>query len=142
VPGPPPRLLILDACVLIDFCDADPSVLRVVSRAVGAIHVATPVLAEVEQLDESTAESLGLRVVEPPLSMFAAAARKRGRLSPRDHLCLLMAKAEGWTCVSNDRALRTVWVADGVDVLWGLEMMGLAVASRAPSLLRHLSCFS
>jgi hypothetical protein len=123
----PARLLILDACVLIDFCEVDVSVLGVISRALGAIHVASPVLAEVTQLDESTAISNGLRVVEPPLSIFTDAAQKRGRLSVQDHLCLLLAKAEGWTCVSNDRALRAACSAEGVAVLWGLEMMGLAV---------------
>jgi len=123
----PPRLLILDACVLIDFCEVDVSVLAVVSRAIGTIHVASPVLAEVAQLDESAAASHGLRVVEPPLSVFTAAAQKRGRLSVQDHLCLLLAKAEGWTCVSNDRALRAACLVEGIDVLGGLEMMGLAV---------------
>ena len=122
-----PRLLILDACVLIDFCEVDVSLLAVIARALGTIHVASPVLAEVSQLDESTAASNGLRVVEPPLSVFAEAARKRGRLSVQDHLCLLLAKAEGWTCVSNDRALRAACAVEGVEVLWGLEMMGLAV---------------
>lgn len=123
----PPRLLILDACVLIDFCDVDASVLTVISRAVGTLHVATPVLAEVDSLDASTAESLGMRVVEPTFGQFAAAAQKRGRLSVQDHLCLLLAKAEGWTCVSNDRALRTACTDEAVAVMWGLEMMGLAV---------------
>ncbi|HVZ37414.1 MAG TPA: hypothetical protein VG963_33565, partial [Polyangiaceae bacterium] len=31
------------------------------------------------------------------------------------------------TCVSNDRALRAACSAEEVEVLWGLEMMGLAV---------------
>ncbi len=42
-----------------------------------------------------------------------------------------MAKAAGWTCVSNDGALRKVCVAEGVDILWGLETMGLAVEAGA-----------
>ncbi len=58
-----PRVLIVAACVLIDFYDADASVLTIISRALGPICVASPVLAEVEQLNESSARSLGLRVV-------------------------------------------------------------------------------
>lgn len=104
----PTRILILDACVLIDFCEVDVSVLGVISRAVGTIHVASPVLAEVADLDESMAESLGLRVVQPALSVFTAAARKRGRLSVQDHLCLLLANAEGWTCRMTEHSGRPV----------------------------------
>lgn len=123
----PPRILIVDACVLIDFCDADASVLTIIARALGPICVASPVLAEVDTLDESSATSLGLQVVEPTLAMFAEAANRRGGLSPQDHLCLLMAKAEGWTCVSNDKALRRACGEEQIEVLWGLQMMGLAV---------------
>lgn len=121
------RILIVDACVLIDFYDADASVLAIISKALGPIHVASTVLAEVEGLDESAAESLGLRVIEPSFEMFAAAATRRGGLSPRDHICLIMAKGENWTCVSNDKALRNACAEEQVAVLWGLEMMGLAV---------------
>jgi predicted nucleic acid-binding protein len=126
-----PRVLIVDACVLIDYCDADPSVLRVISRSVGEIRVASPVLAEVDGLDESAATALGLVVVEPSFAMFANAASKRGGLSVRDHLCLLLAKEEGLTCVSNDKALRNACKREGISVLWGLEMMGLAVEAGA-----------
>lgn len=126
-----PQILIVDACVLIDYCDADPSVLRVISRAVGEIRVASPVLDEVDGLDESAATALGLVVVEPSFAMFAAAAVKRGSLSVRDHVCLLLAKEEGWTCVSNDKALRNACKREDISVLWGLEMMGLAVEARA-----------
>ncbi len=47
------RVLIVDACVLIDFMEADPSVLGVIARSVGPIHVPSPVLAEVHALDAS-----------------------------------------------------------------------------------------
>jgi hypothetical protein len=50
VPRASSRILILDACVLIDFCDADASVLPIISRALGEICVASTVLAEVAQL--------------------------------------------------------------------------------------------
>jgi hypothetical protein len=52
-------------------------------------------------------------------------------MSVQDRLCFLLAKAYGWTCVSNDGALRRVCLAEGVELLWGLEMMGLAVEAGA-----------
>jgi len=45
------ELLIIDANVLIDFCKTDSSVLTLVAKHVGPVHVAEPVLAEVKQLD-------------------------------------------------------------------------------------------
>lgn len=125
------ELLILDACVLIDFVDADPSILAIVSKHVGTIHVASPVFEEVDQLDPSTAQSLGIDVVEPELELLSEAVRTRGRISVQDRLCFLLAKSKGWTCVSNDGHLRRVCVAEKVSVLWGLEMMGRAVEAGA-----------
>lgn len=104
------RLLILDACVLIDYCEADQTVLGTVSASVGSIHVASTVFDEVDRLDLSGAAALGIQIVEPPLALLQAAEVKRGALSVQDHLCLLMAKTNGWTCVSNDTALRRAHV--------------------------------
>lgn len=145
MPPTAPRIFIADADVLIDFRDADASVLSILVRALGPICVAAPVLLEVDDLDESAAASLGLTVIEPTFAMFNAAATKRGGLSARDHLCLLMAKAEGWTCVTNDKALRKACGQEGVAVLWGLQMLGLAVeagglpGSSAEEIARRIS---
>jgi predicted nucleic acid-binding protein len=120
-------LFILDACVLIDYVDADVSVLGEMSRHLGRIHVAATVLEEVGQLDESRAGDLGLIVVEPGLELLADAATRGGGLSLQDHVCLMLAQREGWTCVTSDAALREACVAVGVGVLWGLEPMALMV---------------
>ena len=123
--------MILDANVLIDFIDADASILAIVSKHVGTIHVASPVFEEVDQLDASMAQSLGIDVVEPELELLDEAVRTRGRVSVQDRVCFLLAKLNGWICVSNDGGLRRVCVAENVSVLWGLEMMGRAVEARA-----------
>jgi hypothetical protein len=125
------ELLILDANVLIDFIDADASILAIVSKHVGTIHVASPVFEEVDQLDASMAQSLGIDVVEPELELLDEAVRTRGRVSVQDRVCFLLAKSKGWICVSNDGGLRRVCVAENVSILWGLEMMGRAVEAGA-----------
>lgn len=116
-------LFIVDACVLIDFAKTDASLLRLIGDHVGPIHVPAPVLAEVKQLDASTATSLGLRIVDPDLDTAARAATLGGALSFEDRLCVIMAKASGWTCVSNDSRLRQTCVREGVPTLWGLELL-------------------
>lgn len=119
----PQGYLLVDANVLIDYLAADLSVLALASRHLGDVHVLSTVLDEVEGLDESDCERLGLKVVEPELEQLTEAAEKRSSLSAQDHLCLVVARARRWTCVTNDGALRRVCTADGVAVLWGLEVM-------------------
>lgn len=123
----PPKLLISDAFVLMDFVEVVPTVLQAVVRSVGSMHVTTAVLSKVGQLDKGAVEALGLQVVDPPFSAFAAAVSKGGLLCLSDHLCILVAKSEGWACVSDDPPLRTACRNEGLGVLWGLEMMAFAV---------------
>lgn len=125
------RLLLLDACVLIDFASSDVSVLALVSAHVGQLHVPSPVFDEVQQIDEALAASLGLKIVEPTIEMLLDAGARSGRLSFQDRVCLLVAKDGGFTCVSNDGALRTACKAERVPVLWGLELLVELVAARA-----------
>jgi rRNA-processing protein FCF1 len=127
------ELLIVDANVLIDFCLTDRSVLSLVSRHVGVIHVPEPILAEVEALDRTAAESLGIRVVAPelPLLTRAADASVDSPLSFEDWLCLLLAEKETWICVSNDKRLRRECTSRHVKVLWGLELVLRLVERKA-----------
>jgi len=120
-------LLILDACVLIDFWDADPSLITLVTRHIGEAHIAENVLSEVRQVDRSAAVNAGLTIVEPTMGMMLSAARRRRGISFQDHLCLLLAKERAWTCVSNDGRLRRACKEDGVAVLWGLELLAQLV---------------
>ena len=95
--------LILDANVLIDFCDADRTVFRLISESVGRIHVPTPILREeVAQLSVDDCPDLGISPVEPLLETALLAAPRRSGVSFYDHLCLLLARDSGWTCVTND----------------------------------------
>ena len=74
-------LLLVDACVLIDYANSSSSVLTLVSKHVGKLHVATTVFREVTQIRPDDAPKLGLTVAEPSLDMLAQAAASKGRLS-------------------------------------------------------------
>ena len=125
----PRRRLIADANVLIDYVGADPSVLSLLARHTGALHVPAQVLANVDGLDAAECDRLGLIVVDPSLEQLLEAARRRGGLALDDHVCLVMARDHGWCCLTNDRALRNACGREGVPVLWGLEaMLGLVEA--------------
>lgn len=125
----PADLVILDACVLIDFLSTDRSLLRLAGK-VFTLHVASVVLAEVDGADEATLLALGVRVVEPSLDLSADAAGRGGALSFEDWASLLLASERGWACVTNDRRLRRECATCGVEALWGLEILGTLVAQR------------
>jgi rRNA-processing protein FCF1 len=119
----PRRFLIVDANVLIDYAATDKSILGLVNRSLGTVCIPRPVLDEVTELSETDCDGLGLRIVDGSVEQLLEAGRVRGRLSFHDHLCLILAQAEGWTCVTNDRALRRSCAEVSVPVLWGLELM-------------------
>lgn len=126
--------LLVDANVLVDYQAAGLAILSLVSRHVGTVHIVSTVLAEVDGLDASECERLGFRVVEPTLGQATAAASPNGRLSLQDRLCVEVCRDNGWTCVSNDKALRRSCDAVGVAVRWGLELMlDLVEAGQLPA---------
>jgi predicted nucleic acid-binding protein len=129
----PLRLLLVDTCVLIDFVDADASVLTLTARHVGELYVATPVLEEARNIDSAMAASFGITLFEPTFQMVVEAAAGRGRLSFQDRLCLAIAKAHGWILVSNDKRLRAACASEGVATMWAFELLALLVAERALS---------
>lgn len=69
------------------------------------------------------ARSLGLVVLEEPVEILSAAGEQRGALSFQDHVCLLLAKENEWTCVSNDKPLHRACGKEDVAVKWGLRLM-------------------
>jgi len=116
-------LLIVDANVLIDYTNSDISVLALVSRHVGHIYVPSVILDEVDGLTEEDCLSLGFTVVDEPIEILLTAGETRGALSFEDHVCLLLAAENEWTCVSNDKPLHRACVDESVAVMWGLRLM-------------------
>jgi len=118
------KLMIMDACVLIDFIKAERAVLELVVKHIGPLHVTSPVVDEVNEIDdENELVELGLNIVEPEIEDAYAAAGRSGPLSFEDRLCLLTAKRHGFTCVTNDKNLRKSCEQEGVPLLWGLELV-------------------
>ncbi|RMD83545.1 MAG: type II toxin-antitoxin system VapC family toxin, partial [Lentisphaerae bacterium] len=118
------KLLIMDACVLIDFIKSDRAVLALIVKHVGPVYVISPVVEEVGDInDESELLELGLVIIEPEIQDAYEAANRSGPISFQDHLCLLTAKRHGFTCVTNDKSLRKFCRQEGVPLLWGLEIL-------------------
>lgn len=129
----PGAWFIADANVLIDYARTSPSILGLVAKHVGPVYVATDILAEVDQLDEAQCLAIGLIVVDGNLAQLTEASQRGGPLSFEDKLCLVLARDNNWSCLSNDGPLRNACKLQGVRVVWGLEIM-LALVER-----NHLS---
>ncbi|HDP94747.1 MAG TPA: type II toxin-antitoxin system VapC family toxin [Candidatus Aminicenantes bacterium] len=128
---PATRLLLLDANVLIDYRESDFSILSLANIYLGKVHILTPILAEVGDLDAGKREESNLTIIEPELEHVFSAAERKGRLSFNDSLCLIVAAAGGYTCATNDKALRGACAETGVPVVWGLEIMAELVRCHA-----------
>lgn len=116
--------VIADACVLIDFMNSAPGAIKLIAEHSGPIHVASPIVDEVREIeDEQQLVELGLIVVTPELEDMFEAASKTGSLSFQDRLCLLTAKRWGFECATNDKRLRNACSKEDVPVIWGLELL-------------------
>lgn len=119
----------MDANILIDFCKCDKTIVKLICNHVGQIFLASPVLAEINEIDEPECLELGINVVEPDLEIAIMAAEQKGPLSFQDNLCLLMAQKHGGTCVTNDKPLRRRCEREGVPLFWGIELICILVES-------------
>ncbi|MBN2495430.1 MAG: hypothetical protein JXR96_12620 [Deltaproteobacteria bacterium] len=125
------QVLLMDANVLIDYQKSDFSVLGLVNKRVAEVHVLTTIIEEVDGLEIVDCERLGLKAIEPELHQLTRAASKRGQLSFRDHLCLIVSSDASFVCVTNDKPLRHACTDEGVSILWGLEIMTALVRANA-----------
>jgi len=117
----------MDANILIDFCKCDKAITKMICQNIGQIHLTTPVLDEINEIDVDDCLEMGIILVEPELEMAILAAEQKGPLSFEDNLCLLMAKQYGWTCVTNDKPLRRKCESEGVPLFWGIELICILV---------------
>lgn len=114
-------VLVGDASVLIDIADANEAILALVAQHLGRVVIPTPVLAEVDGLDELKCAALGLEVVEPTLVQLREAANPHPALSFADKVCLIVARDIRATCWTNDGPLSDECQAKGVRGMRGLR---------------------
>ncbi len=120
----PIPLLILDACVLIDYIKAEPALFGIIAGSVDPVHVVSTVYEEVVQLTSlQHMADLGISLVEPEIEDAFEATLMMGSTSFQDNICLLTAKRRDMTCVTNDRNLRKACSEQGVPIMWGLELL-------------------
>ncbi|MDO9509632.1 MAG: hypothetical protein Q7I97_09915 [Thermovirgaceae bacterium] len=121
---PDQKILIMDACVLIDFLNSDRKIFKLISEYVGTLYVASPVVDEINGIEsEEDLIKMGLEVVEPEIEDAYTAGSNVGPLSFQDWVCLLTAKRLGLICVTNDKKLIHTCEKEGVGTLRGLRLV-------------------
>ncbi|MFZ0134783.1 MAG: hypothetical protein WAK95_19765 [Desulfobacterales bacterium] len=84
--------------MLIDFIKTGRAVLELVVKHVGSLYVTSPVVDEVNEIDdENELVALGLIIIEPEIEGAYVAGSRSGPLSFEDWLCLLTAKRHAQT---------------------------------------------
>lgn len=124
-----PTVPLADADVLIDYRESGLSILRLVTRHVGRVAVIPSVLEEVRGVTAAECRHLGIQVVKVETSRMLQAAKIESGVSFNDRLCLVVCRDEGWTCVTNDSALRRLCNRHGVETRYGLRLMVDLVAA-------------
>ena len=116
-------VLLTDADVLIDYRESEIEILELVVQHIGRVVVLAPVLDEVQGVTPTQCSQLGIEVVEVETEQLVRASEVESRVSFNDRLCLVACREEGWTCVTNDGALRRLCERHGVATRFGLGLM-------------------
>ena len=116
-------VLLTDADVLIDYRESEIKSLELVVQHIGRVVVLAPVLDEVQGVTPAQCTQLGIEVVEVETEQLVRASEVESRVSFNDRLCLVACREEGWTCVTNDGALRRLCEHHGVATRFGLGLM-------------------
>ena len=124
-------VLLADADVLIDYRESAIKILELVVHHIGKVVVLAPVLDEVQGVTSAQCVQLGIEVVEVETEQLVRASEVESRTSFNDRLCLVACREKGWTCVTNDGALRRLCERHGVATRFGLGLMVDLVAAGA-----------
>ena len=139
-----PTILLADADVLIDYRESELAILALVGQHVGRVAVLPSVLDEVQDVTVTDCAELGIEVVEVETERMVQAAEVESQVSFNDRLCLVVCREEGWTCVTNDGALRRLCERHSVETRFGLGLMvdlvaaGLLERERAEAVARRI----
>ncbi len=125
------NVLLADADVLIDYRESEFAILELVVEHVGRVAVLAAVLGEVRGVTAAQCGRLGIEVVEVETEQMMLAAEVESSVSFNDRLCLVACREEGWTCVTNDGALRRLCERHSVETRFGLGLMVDLVAAGA-----------
>lgn len=124
--------LLAEVNLLIDYCESgNRTVLSLVAERIGPLAVVSTVLDGVRDINTDECTSLGIGVVEPTPEQLERATCVDSPVSFSDRICLVVCREEGWTCVTNDPALKRLCERSEVPTRFGLNLLVDLVATGA-----------
>ena len=120
------RILLMDACVVLDYLKADRELFKLISENIGELYVPEEVVSEIKDVGGSEElKALGLKIIETNADDYCEAALRSqsGPLSPVEHICFLTAQRNGFVCVTNDTRLRKKCERERVETMRGLQLI-------------------
>lgn len=120
---------IIDACTVIDYQKTEDRVLKMFSSHFGPVYVARQVLnEEIRHFTSDDCNRLGISVAQPELEQIVKAGTWQGPISRYDALTLILARDNGWTVISGDKALLRQAEIENVKSIRGLRPMIMLVS--------------
>ncbi|MGR3319175.1 MAG: hypothetical protein ACUZ8O_11940 [Candidatus Anammoxibacter sp.] len=117
---------LIDANVLIDYCENDISSLSLFSKEVGTVHIPTPIIQEeVSQLSIDRAIEHHFKLIEPEIEQVFEANLIEKKTSFYDNLCFILSQDNKFTCITNDKPLKRLCKKYNVPSIWGLEILAI-----------------
>ena len=119
------KCVITDANIIIDFLKTDIKPLKLAIEHLYEIYIPLTVLKEeILQLTEKQAKEMGLKILESTSFQLAEAVTIADKgPSNKDKLCFILSRDQEAICLTNDKGLRRLCLANGVKHMWGLEMI-------------------
>jgi rRNA-processing protein FCF1 len=118
-----PEILLFDANVLIDLCNADKSLLKKLNDKLFDIYIPDLIISEVNNLDTSELKDFGINILNTPISILNQANFIKASCSLQDTVCLIQAKNNHYSLATNDKKLRKECIKAGIKIYWGLELI-------------------
>lgn len=119
----PADILLADANVLIDYHDSCLSILRLVSLQIAPVRALRQVLSQIGDPRDHDYAALGIEIVEVETSTLVEASHLSPTIGFEEALCFLVCRELGWSCVTNDHALRAFCGSAGIRVVRGLDLL-------------------
>ena len=124
---PTTDFFLMDTCVVSDFIKTGLKCLLHLRQKGCRIYILAEVFRELQKdssFSDDELEDLGVEIIDAEVVEYMARTSIASKaLSDVDKLCVTVAKARDFHCITNDKRMRNECISQKVNVKWGLEFI-------------------